>query len=101
MLTIGSDNLKAQSMRCHRPSWPASLFLSPPLHSLTIGLPSELKAICEDGLKALAIELRTRALSDKTHSGPSLWQCESVVTAYWTQVLLPQLHFIFRCNVHS
>lgn len=36
--------------------------------SLTIGL----KVICEGGLEALAFELRTRALSDKVHSGPSL-----------------------------
>lgn len=66
-------------------------------HRAAIGAQGHL----EDGLEALAIELRTHALSDKTHSGPSLWQCESEVTAYWTQVLLPQLHFIFRCNVHS
>lgn len=40
--------------------------------SLTTGLPSELKVICEGGLEALAFKLRTRALSEKAHNGPSL-----------------------------
>ena len=40
--------------------------------SLTTVLPWELKVICEGGLEALAFELRTHALSDKAHSGPSL-----------------------------
>jgi hypothetical protein len=91
MLTMGSDSLEAQSIKCHMPSWPASLFLPPPLQWLTTGLPLKLK-LCKGALEALSVELRTRALSDKAHTGPSLWKCRSTATVDY---------FIFRCNVHS
>ena len=70
---------------------PLPISVTPSLHGLTMGLPSDHEVVFEGALEVRISEIWTQTLPVEAHSGPMLLTCGSRATIGRKHVLRPQL----------